>query len=328
VNLKRLLAFAAVAVTLFAGSSAADGASKPFQPTITQVGRDVATAVTKKSPPNLNATIPPIVELSGPGNGTINGIKAECYPQTPGSVPSTVPSNPTVECAFGDLKASRMIFIFGDSQSAMWLPALVPAATALKWRVVFLAHTGCPPWPGMDSTDGNGDSEAGCLTWVEGEIAYAEKAKPAVVMPIGQEGFYGKGLYPPLRRIESEQATLAKDLPSSRLVFVTPFPSYHTSVTTWTPTHCLISGEDIRQCEFSPAQLVDQKLLASYPVTAKRFKGRVVDITKLFCTSAKCALFVSDHGNRLIYLDQQHANRYYTAFIAGAFEQLLKPALP
>jgi hypothetical protein len=52
-----------------------------------------------------------------------------------------------------------------------------------------------------------------------------------------------------------------------------------------------------------------------------------VNVTPLFCTSTKCALVVKDAGERLVYFDSDHANRFYIAWITSAFERLLKPAL-
>jgi SGNH domain (fused to AT3 domains) len=47
-------------------------------------------------------------------------------------------------CAFGDTASQKVVVLFGDSHILMWLPAIVPAATKAKVKIVLIYSNSCP----------------------------------------------------------------------------------------------------------------------------------------------------------------------------------------
>jgi hypothetical protein len=210
----------------------------------------------------------------------------------------------------------------------MWLVALSPVAKALGWRIVFVAHTGCAPWPDQSDTTYSGQNNANCITWDKNDLALEKSLRPQIVMPIGALGAGGASKYPTSAQVKSEVTTLIRDVAPARVIQLSPIPMYEPLVVTYSPATCLVTAKDIRKCEFSPAVMVNPPLVTGQKAAATAAKEPFINVTPLFCTATKCALVVNGAGERLVYYDNWHANRFYMDWISSAFEQLLKSALP
>jgi hypothetical protein len=152
---------------LLAGPAGA--ASTPKPGTAAQVAQLVAasTSVTTLSPA-LTATLPNL-EYSGVGS---------LYPAA-GLQCATVTS-----CVYGDKTSKNLVVLFGDSHASMWLPAVAPAITAAKFKLVVLWIPAChivslevyaesPPPLGGESM---------CDTWLTNEIATITALKPKLIL--------------------------------------------------------------------------------------------------------------------------------------------------
>jgi hypothetical protein len=82
----------------------------------------------------------------------------------------------------------------------------------------------------------------------------------------------------------------------------------------------MLALPDIRKCEFSPAQMVTPSFSKAYRAAAAAGHFPYVSITSLFCTRAKCAIVVANH---IVYLDGEHANRYYMDWVSTALGALI-----
>ena len=85
------------------------------------------------------------------------------------------------ECALGDVASSTTVVLFGDSHSAQWLPALVAAGTAEKWRIVVLTKRACPS-SGETVPRTPTTAYPECDTWRDNSLARIEREKPALVI--------------------------------------------------------------------------------------------------------------------------------------------------
>ena len=315
-----------VAALLATASTAASGidVAHAARPTLTQLKTDIATAVKQAKAPNLYTTIPPLPALTWQDT-TLAKMNFACYPQSGW----TFPSNAAKSCVWGDATSKRTMFVFGDSESAMWLVALNPVAKALRWRIVFVAHTTCAPWPGQSETNFSGRSNADCIAWDQSDLALEKILRPSVVMPIGALGAAGASTYPTSAQVKAQVTTLIRDVSPARVVQLSPIPQYEPAVVKYSPSMCLVAVKDIRTCEYSPAVLVDPPLVTGQQAAARAMKEPFVNVTPLFCTIKLCALVVKGGGaERLVYYDNWHANRFYMYWASSAFQQLLKPQLP
>jgi len=299
------------------------GASTTYRPTSKQLGTDISAAVKVTKPPSLATTIPPLASLNPAVDATLLGVTSACYSQTL----AAVPPNAGTLCAWGDRTTKRTIYLFGDSQAAMWLPALNPIAVALKYKIVMVARSGCPPWPDQSPYGYAGDYQPGCVSFVNSELAYLRVLKPAVVIPAG-DGFHdGQGVYPTIGQLVASYRKLIAMAMPAKSVLLSPIPMYTLPQTYYTPGTCLVTASNIQSCEYPPSKMVNQAFDAAGRAAAKASSLRYVVVTPLFCTTSRCSLVVKDHGNHLVYVDGKHANRFYMDWISGAFGALLKPAL-
>ena len=75
--------------------------------------------------------------------------------------------------------------------------------------------------------------------------------------------------------------------------------------------------------------MVSYELLAGFRAIAASTKGAVANVTPLFCTTTKCAIFVkAGDANHLVYFDQYHTNRWYSVWISRALDSILGALLP
>lgn len=147
-------------------------------PSLTQLITYVKASSQLNQGPDVQTSLPTLINAANDGTSAI--IPNECVndSNTPTPLPATIAST----CAFGDKTASKTVFLFGDSQAQMWVPAFNVAGTMLHWKIVFVAKDGCGPWISPVTTI---EGSAACNQWVHGEIALANQLKPQVVIPIG-----------------------------------------------------------------------------------------------------------------------------------------------
>jgi hypothetical protein len=318
-----------LAVLVLAGSTSAAGilggaaSPPPKLPSLTQLEAAISHAVSIKAAPNLLSTIPPLASLNS-SDAKLPAFGAPCTTTTAASVPQDA----TQICQFGDTTAKRTIFVLGDSQASMWLVAISPIAKELQWRVVAVAHNGCPPWPDQAATEFDGDPSNGCQSYVSSALALEKSLRPQVVIPLG-DGFHsGKGVTTSVNQADTAMRAFVKDVAPARVVFISPIPMYQRSFTSYTPSLCLVvAAKDIRTCEFPPKPMINRVMWEAEVTTSASEHMPKVNVTRLFCTTVRCALVVPDAGERLVYDDSTHANRFFMAWITSAFEHLLKPAL-
>lgn len=311
----------------FASASPPEAHSKSVaQPTLSQLISDVAASSHINQAPNLNATIPPLSTLT-PLDETLP-MPSPCY--SLGDI--KFPSDPASKCAWGDVQAHRVIYLFGDSQAAMWLPAFASLGTELGWKVVLLAKAGCPPWE-YDSTSnysmGNGLDQFSCRRFVSEEINFATTNHPQIVIPIGDDSTTSSSTdYSTATQYESELSAILGDLKPSggKVLFLSEFPQYFA---TMTPTTCLtVYGNDVTACSLSPNTISIRAISAAMSQISQTTKTPLINVQPLFCTATLCPLFVkSNHGTYLIHVESYHMNRYYSTWIGRALGQLVEPYL-
>lgn len=290
-------------------------------PTATKLTAALKTSAGATKVPNLGATIPP---LSALGNDSPKGINSNCYVTNA----SAVPSNAATLCAWGDLASTKVIYLLGDSQATMWLNAFIPVAKALGWKIVETAHTGCPPWPDQTATAENGQDDAQCLIWNASQFAFEQELKPQVVIGVGDGLHVGAGKYFTEKQMEKAQGDFVKDVAPAKVILLTPIPMYGSDLAlTFSPAECLAAAKSLKSCDFSPKQLVEPYEFASALAVAKSMHEASVNVTPLFCTTKVCPAILDESGDRIVYLDSDHATAAYMVWISTAFESLIKSKL-
>jgi SGNH domain (fused to AT3 domains) len=302
----------------FASSTTATG------PTLAQLISYVVASSHMQHGPNVFTSLPTLQQASGDiPNAT---IPSQCYPTSTGA--QTLPTDAATACAFGDVTATKTIFLFGDSQAAMWLPALNVAGEMLQWKIVFVARTGCGPWINLA-----GEGTSACNAWVRGEIALANQLKPQVVIPDGLTvATMSNNQYPTTPQFETSLQSMVKALaPSqSKILFFQEIPQFYSNLTSATPESCLtVHSSSIEGCELTVKEIKTLQTAVGLEAVAKEDHLQMVPIRELFCGTKLCDVFVKSPGEtHLVYQDWAHMNATYSAWIGRATAQLLATYLP
>ena len=309
-----------------AGPLRASAAKIEARPTLAQLEADIASSVQLTAGPNIETTIPPLLSMT-PVDMSIVPMDPACYSDSVNSVPS----NFATRCAWGSKTATRTIFLFGDSQAAQWVPALNALGLDLGWKIIMLGLSQCSPWVDPQKLYYTGTSLAACTKFRNEEFRAINKTHPAIVIPDGLELDYGKGKYATPAQFVGELQTMATALKPSgaKLVFLSPLPGFYPDFTNETPATCLTAhAGNIQTCLYSPTQMVSYELLTGFKAIAASTQGAVANVTPLFCTTAKCAIFVkAGNTNHLVFYNDYHINRWYSLWISQALETILNPLL-
>jgi hypothetical protein len=304
----------------FAASSSNSG------PSLTQLISYVKASSQLKQGPNVQTSLPTLTAAAN--DGTTAMIPDECVNDS--TAPTPLPSDVATTCAFGDKTATRTIFLFGDSQAQMWVPAFNVVGTMLQWKIVFVAKDGCGPWISpVTSIEGS----SACNRWEHGEIALANQLKPQVVIPVGLTiAELSNGQYPSSIEFLREIQSMVQGLKPSqaKILLLQEIPQFYTSFTSATPESCLtIHISSIENCEVTVKQVKDLANEIALSDIAKVDNLDIVPIRELFCGKVRCDVFVNSPGaSHLVYQDWAHMNATYSAWIGTAMGQLLTKYLP
>jgi hypothetical protein len=309
------------AVTVASVSSASSTTS--FGPTLTQLISYVDASSQLEHGPDVFKSLPTLTQASDDIPNAM--IPASCYSTT--AAAQSLPANAGTTCAFGDKTAAKTIFLFGDSQAAMWLPTLNIAGEMLQWKVVFVAKTGCGPW--INIAD---EGTSACNDWVHGEIALANQLKPQVVIPDGLTiATLSNNQYPSFTEFESSIQSMVTALGPShaKVLFFQEIPQYYTNLTSATPETCLtVHASSIENCELTIKQVKTIGTEKGITAVANLDHLDTVPIRELFCGKERCDVFVNSPGeSHLVYQDWAHMNATYAAWIGKATAQLLQKYL-
>jgi hypothetical protein len=212
----------------------------------------------------------------------------------------------------------------------MWLEAIDWLGHVLNWKVVLFAHVGCAPWIDPNTVDFQGNPTTECRAFRTSVASIISQLKPQVIIPVGQAGTYGRGKYPTAAQLESEMTTFAAQATAvkARIVMLTQIPQYLPGVVSADPNTCLSRRTNITSCEYPYSTLANATMVAAQNWMVSTKKATLINISPLFCTAAKCALFVNyQNVAHLVYYDNAHMNYLYTDWIKGAFVELARPTL-
>ena len=294
-------------------------------PTLAQLISDVTASAHLTRGPDVLTSLPPLAKAVDDIPDAM--IPSQCYSTSLGNAVQPMPSNAATTCAFGDKTATQTLFLFGDSQAAMWVPALNIAGEILKWKVVFVAKVGCGPW-----IDPANEGSSACNQWVKGEIALANQLKPQVVVPEGLTIGWANNKYPTSGQFDSELQSMVKALKPSRakILFFDEIPQFYGDLTSATPSTCLtVHSTSIQSCELTIKQVSTVATTKGITTVATADHLSIVPVREFFCGRLRCDLFVNaPNGSHLVYTDAFHMNADYSAWIGPATATLLSSYLP
>jgi len=240
--------------------------------------------------------------------------------------PSTVPDCSTAtRCVFADRNATRTVVLLGDSHARMWVPALVPALTRLRFRLVLLWYPSCPvanvpTW----YFKVNGPYRA-CDQFRIDALTFLRRRDPWLVL-LGDSTtrkFSAANPSAPVTgtqwRIGMQHTIAVVKAASRRVAVIGDLTAFGVS-----PPECLAAhAAAIQRCSVpSPNPMVP-----SYRPDEQRAAGAMhvayLDPLRWLC-AATCSPIV---GDMIVYSDTDHVAFTYAEFLSGVMGAALRPLL-
>jgi peptidoglycan/LPS O-acetylase OafA/YrhL len=215
-------------------------------------------------------------------------------------------------CRFGDVASTRTIALIGDSHSQMWMPALLPMASADHWAILPLGKSGCTPpkWIGPQQT-------AECNGWIMWALRQVRRLHPTVTLITG--AFSGLGPSGQQASITSlSTATSEIKAFTKRVVIINDPPGQSMQ-----PVDCLLASEaTMSKCSYTPTQA--QVTLSDEVESEAQVQGAgFINTWPWFCSADVCPMVI---GHTIAYLDSGHVTDAYASQLATPFAQAFRAA--
>jgi len=230
-------------------------------------------------------------------------------------------------CEYGDTRAGRTVFLFGDSHAMQYFPAIERLARKHGWRLVALAKAECPPGDVEVRSETTGTRYEQCPVWRERTLRRIEaEGKGGLVLmsgasqyvPLDDDGeeiegaerarVLEEGYVRTLRRIQSAglRTAVIKDPPAA---------------TDDVPSCVSARLHELDRCSFrrerGGAAEFDARAVARTP------GARLLDITDQICPRDVCRAVI---GDALVYRDKSHLSATFAVTLAPRLERGLREA--
>jgi hypothetical protein len=221
-------------------------------------------------------------------------------------------------CHYGEVGSKKKVFVFGDSHSLQWTPALINVAGRRDWELTMLMRKNCTA--AMVNTD------PVCNRWRQNSLRRIEAERPELVFVASNtapntfvrrggkrlsraasEPVFRRGMYRSLLRLRKTGAevTVMRDLPMSR---------------DFLPSVCVSENPDRPGLCIFPAH---RPLAEAYDfAAAKRLRRvQVIDPLPRVCPRHRCRAV---QGNVLKYRDRGHISATYSRTLTNWLDARLQ----
>jgi len=224
------------------------------------------------------------------------------------------------ECASGDTASTTTVALVGDSNAAMWNPALEQAAKQRGWRLESLAKQGCPLLDLPITALRRPYTE--CSQWRDQIIDRLGTERPQLVVLAISRLYRSESFnsFDPAwidslgHLVQKLRGTGAK------VLVLGPMPETGSVVPVCLSGHL----DDVPACSPSRSTAVNEDGIAAETAATAAAGGQYVDVTRLFCTDDRCPVIV---GNTLVYLDEYHLTVEYARLLSPVIAALGSRAL-
>jgi hypothetical protein len=229
------------------------------------------------------------------------------------------------DCIFGDVNATRTMVLVGDSRAQMWFNVIDAIATSSKWRLVFLAKSGCPVPLATYETNNDGTLTnapwAACSGWHKFIIATIRSLAPQLVIVSSSAEMDLAAPAHVASAPEETRDTLAflhRLPPSAKVVVLGGFPQPGATVS---PTLCLSKNPgDVARCAYEPSPFVRQ-INAALRQAAREDHADYINQEPWLCGQV-CPAVIADIIPYTI--DGYHIDNTYAQYLTGVLWSSLK----
>jgi len=229
-------------------------------------------------------------------------------------------------CVFGDASSHKVVVLFGDSHMLMWLPAIAPAATRARVKLVLIYANSCPVaiignFSLYQGTDG---TLVGCERFRNLAIEAIRAMNPsAVIIAERTTLVYSEPshvLFTPLQwQLSLETTILRLKTPTMKIAVMQD--------TNWfdvNPMSCLAAyPSQVQRCDEPFPNRKDHSNWRAEYYAAKAMGAQYVWTRPWLCT-AVCSPVI---GRYITNFDNGHLSATYAAYLSRVVGDVLKPIL-
>ncbi|MFD6160103.1 acyltransferase family protein [Nocardia sp. NPDC060256] len=227
------------------------------------------------------------------------------------------------ECVSGDPDSTSRVALVGDSHAAMWSPAFEQVAEQRHWRLETMSKVTCPlmelpitsPYLGREYTE--------CVQWRHQILTRLQAEHPKLIvlsMSRRYGGDFGFTTYDQAWIDSLSRLTAQLRATGANVLVLGPIPDPHTTAPTCLSDHL----DNALACSPTRQVAVDDEGIAAERAAATAGGAQYVDLTELFCTTARCPLIAR---NNLIYRDDNHLTVTYAKTLTPIVAALADRAL-
>lgn len=213
----------------------------------------------------------------------------------------------TTGCVFGDTASHRVAVLFGDSHARMWLPAIIPIATADHLKLIVIGKDGCPVVaPSVPGRFGD------CASVITHAIAVIDRLRPAAVIMADRTTY--RNVSSTTWR-EGLSTTIGDLRQSGASVAVIGDIQVFNAGTVSDLLECLVDhAKAVQRCAVRNPNRAAPGHEAAEQAAASSAHDTYVNPNPWLCTHLACSPVI---GNNIVYWDSFHITVNYATYLSG-----------
>ncbi len=223
-------------------------------------------------------------------------------------------------CRMGDLDATQIIVVVGDSGAAMWHGAFDAIGKRTGRQVISLTKNSCGPADLLYYQWQMKRDFPECNEWQQWLMTLLGQLKPEVVV---MAGWYGGNMGPD-RPINPELwreglVKTAQKLPAATKIVMLANQPHPSAV----PAECVASHPDsLPDCALPADEAVPDQ--SGWENAANDVGALFIDPTPWFCTKSVCPAVIAD---QIAYAGSGHITVGYGRYLSGVLQEAMAPVL-
>jgi len=323
---------AATAPTLPVGSTASTTTVPGAVTSSTEVGTPTTTGTTQPVP-NLDELVAAQKAALDEAANTISRVPKNITPQPSEAKNSDRPQvyrdgcmlqegeTALPVCTYGDVGATTVVALFGDSHAAQWFPALDLVGQQRHYRLEVFVKSGCPT---ADVRIKREYLDPECVAWRQSVAARLTELKPALLVMsstsydpggsdvgLDSDTVWKRGLTTTLDAMRAS---------ATRLLIIgdTPLPAHQVP-------NCLMKVPgNVPFCGAERAKAVNRSRVELEQQIAATYDGSFVSTSSWLCGTSKCPVIL---GNILMWRDNNHISATMSKYLAPFLDAVVTPLL-
>ena len=221
-------------------------------------------------------------------------------------------------CTFGDIHASKIVVLYGDSQAAQWQPAFNLLGVNHHYRLILVSRAACPlaDLPTYKWTD--------CPLWKVNAMKWINSLHPSIVVlaTLNQDGPDATGT---VAQFAAGMKTMLAKFTTAGVKRVVLEGMTHVDYDNLPfsddPGACMAAHLiSLPYCNTKVANAIFSDRLTADTTAIKSIGVPVVSVTPLFCTTW-CPMVIA---KQIAYSNSNHTPAWYSQFVANALGQKVK----